>query len=214
MKPFKYDPDGVPVFTNLQIDDYGLPEHWGYEVYRVSESLEANMVTDYKMEQEMFFRKIHRYSRVARFKVCLFNLLGERGTIPKHVLTMVKTYLKPNSMDKWNDTRKLLKHFKQRKYYDQIPTILKSLSFGRCFPALNSEQFETLINDFKFLSEKFDRTKTDYHRRYFPNIRFIVLKLLDHHGIKPNYPIPLVRTSRKMKSLLALWDDLLISSVQ
>jgi hypothetical protein len=210
MLPFKYDPDGVPVFTNLQIDDYGLPEHWGYEVYRVSESLEANMVTDYKMEQEMFFRKIHRYSRVARFKVCLFNLLGERGIIPPHVLSMVRSYLKPNSMDKWNDTRKLLKHYKQRKYYDQIPSILKCLSYGRCFPSLNSLQFEAIINDFMCLSDRFDRTKKDYDRIYFPNIRFIVLKLLEMHGIKPNYPIPLVRTSRKMKSLQELWTSLLV----
>lgn len=211
MKPFKLDPDGVPVFTNLQIDDYGLPENWGYETYRVSESLEADMVTDYKMEQEMFFRKIHRYSRVARFKVCLFNLLGERGIIPEHITLMVKTYLKPDSVDKWNDTRKLLKHFKQRKYYDQIPVILKKLSFGRCFPALNSMQFEALINDFRFLSEKFDRRKKDYKRVYFPNIRFIVLKILELHGIKPNYPIPLVRTSRKMISLQQLWATLLIN---
>jgi hypothetical protein len=211
MKPLKIDPDGVPVFSNLQIDDYGLPELWGYNQYRVSESLELNFVTDYKIEQEYFFRKIHRYSRIARFKVCLLNLLGERGTIPPHVLSMVKNYLKPNSMDKWNDTRKLLKHFKQRKYYDQIPTILKQLSYGRCFKALTSEQFEKLFNDFRFLSEKFDRMKSDYQRKYFPSIRFIVLKLLDFHGVKPNYPIPLVRTSRKMKSLEKVWSSLLIN---
>lgn len=211
MKPFKIDPDGVPVFSNLQIDDYGLPELWGYEQYRVSESLESVFVTDYKMEQEYFFRKIHRYSRLARFKVCLFNLLGERGQIPPHVLSMVKSYLKPDSLDKWNDTRKLLKHFKQRKYYDQIPTILKHLSYGRCFKALTSEQFENLFMDFKFLSEKFDRMKSDYQRKYFPSIRYIVLKLLDLHKVVPNYPIPLVRTSRKMKSLESLWEVLLIN---
>lgn len=211
MKPIKYDPDGVPVFSSTQIDDYGLPEHWGFETYRVSESLEAILVTDYKIEHEMFFRKIHRYSRVARFKVCLFNILGERGVIPPHVVSMVKNYLKPNSMDKWNDTRKLLKHFKQRKYYDQIPAILKILSYGRCFPSLTSIQFEAIINDFKCLSEKFDRQKKEYARIYFPNIRFIVLKLLELHGIKPNYPIPLVRTSRKMKSLQELWTSLLIN---
>jgi hypothetical protein len=211
MKPLKIDPDGVPVFSNLQIDDYGMPELWGYEKYRVSESLESVFVTDYKMESEYFFRKIHRYSRVARFKVCLFNLLGERGQIPTHVLSMVKNYLKPNSMDKWNDTRKLLKHFKQRKYYDQIPTILKQLSFGRCFRSLTCEQFEKIINDFKYLSEKFDRMKSDYARKYFPSIRFIVLKLLEFNGIEPNYPIPLVRTSRKMKSLHELWERLLIN---
>ena len=211
MKPIKYDLDGVPVFTNLQIDDYGLPELWGFETYRVSESLEANLVMDYKMEQEMFFRKIHRYSRVARFKVCLYNILGDRGIIPKHVLTMIKTYLKPNSLDKWNDTRKLLKHFKQQKHYDQIPSILKCLNYGRCFPSLNSLQFEAIINDFLGLSEKFNRTKKEYCRTYFPSIRFVVLKLLDAHGIKPNYPIPLVRTSRKMKSLEELWTSLLIN---
>lgn len=210
MKPTKYDPDGVPIFTSLQIDDYGLPEHWGYETYRVIESREANFVTDYKMEQERYFQKIHRYSRLARFKVCLFNILGERGNIPKHVLSMVRSYLKPDSMDKWNDTRKLLKHFKQRRYYDQIPAILKSLSYGRSFSALTGEQFENIINDFICLSSKFDQVKHEYSRRYFPNIRFIVLKLLDMHGIKPNYPVPLVRTSRKMKSLQSLWDSLLI----
>lgn len=211
MKPIKIDPDGVPVFSSTQIDDYGLPEHWGYEVYRVSESLEANLVSDYKMEHEMFFRKIHRYSRLARFKVCLFNILGERGNIPAFVLTMIKTYLKPNSVDKWNDTRKLLKHFKQRKYYDQIPAILKKLSYGRCFPSLTNTQFEAIINDFKCLSDKFERVKKEHARTYFPNIRFIVLKLLDLHGINPNYPIPLVRTSRKMKSLQELWTSLLIN---
>lgn len=205
MQPLKIDPDGVPVFSNLQIDDYGLPEYWGYEVYRVLESREANLVTDYKMEQELFFRKIHRYSRVARFKVCLFNILGERGIIPQMVRTMVKNYLKPTSKDKWNDTRKILKHFKQQKHYDQIPSILRCLSYGRCFPSLTCLQFEALINDFMHLSEKFDRTKKTYKRRYFPNIRFIVLKLLELHGITPIYPIPLVRTSRKLKSLQELW---------
>ncbi len=94
MKPIKIDPDGVPIFSSSQIDDYGLPEHWGYDVYRVSESLEANMVSDYKMEHEMYFRKIHRYSRLARFKVCLFNILGERGNIPSYIISMVKNYLK------------------------------------------------------------------------------------------------------------------------
>jgi len=209
MQPLKIDPDGVPVFSNLQIDDYGLPEYWGYEVYRVSESREANLVTDYKMEQELFFRKIHRYSRVARFKVCLFNILGERGIIPQMVRTMVKQYLKPTSKDKWNDTRKILKHFKQQKHYDQIPSILRCLSYGRCFPSLTCLQFEALINDFMNLSEKFDRTKKKYKRRYFPNIRFIVLKLLELHGITPIYPIPLVRTSRKLKSLQELWSLLI-----
>jgi len=207
MKPIRIDKDGVPLFTNLQVDDYGFAEHWGYEVYRIIESLEGNFVSDYKMEQERYFRKIHRYCRLSRFKNCLLNILGERGRIPDHVSMMVKTYLKPDSLDKWNDTRKILKVYKQRQYYDNIPLILKQLNYGRLFKSITSEQLEGIVNDFKYLSCKFEETKTD--RRYFPNIRFIVLKLLEHHSIVQNYPIPLARTSRKLKTLNELWKSLL-----
>tara|TARA_R110000868_G_scaffold161183_3_gene391181 strand:+ start:4009 stop:4653 length:645 start_codon:yes stop_codon:yes gene_type:complete len=207
MKPIKLDDDGTPMFTNIQIDDYGLPEHWGYETYRVIESREANFVTDYKMEQERYFRKIHRYCRLSRFKTCLLNLLGERGKIPPSVMMMIRVYLKPDSKDKWNDARRILKLYKQRRYYDNIPIILKQLNYGRLFKAITSEQLENIVNDFKCLSSRFEETKTT--RRYFPNIRFIVLKLLEQHGIEQNYPIPLARTSRKLKSLNQLWDSLL-----
>jgi len=210
MKPFRVDDDGIPLFTNLQIDDYGLPEHWGYEIYRVVESRQGNFVSDYKLEQERYFRKIHRYCRLSRFKTCLLNLLGERGKIPAHVMMMVKTYLKPNSADKWNDCRRILKQFKQRKYYDNIPMILKQLNYGRLFKAITSEQLENIVNDFKCLSSRFEETKTN--RRYFPNIRYIVLKLLGQHGIEQNYPIPLARTTRKLKSLNQLWASLLYDS--
>ena len=206
MLPLRIDPDGTPVFTNLQIDDYGLPEHWGYDKYIVTQSREAVFVTDFKMEQERFFKKTHRYCRTSRFKTCLLNLLGERGKIPAHVLSMVKNFLKPNSIDKWNDTRKILKAFKQRRYYDNIPMILKHLNYGRLFKAITSETLEAIVNDFKALSTKFEETKTT--RRYFPNIRFIVLKLLELHGVTQNYPIPFARTCRKLKSLTALWTNL------
>jgi hypothetical protein len=206
MKPIRIDDDDVPIFTNLQLDDYGFPELWGYDKYRIIESREANFVSDYKMEQERYYQKIHRYSREARFKVCLLNLLGERGKIPDMVLTMVKSSLNPLSIDKWNDTRRILKHYKQRKYYDNIPIILRMLKYERLFNPITSEQIEELINDYKFLSTKFEETKSD--RRYFPNIRFIVLKLLSTHGINQNYPIPLARTQRKLKTLNQLWDDL------
>lgn len=206
MKPFKLDHDGTPMFTNLQIDDYGMPEHWGFEQYRVVVSREGNFVTDYEMEQQRDLRKVHRYSRQARFKVCLLNLLGERGKIPDMVLTMVKSALNPLSTDKWNDTRRILKHYKQRRYYDNIPTILRLLKYERLFKPITSEKVEELINDYKCLSTRFESIKTG--RRYFPNIRFVVFKLLELHGINPHYPIPYARTSRKLKSLNELWSNL------
>jgi len=208
MKPTSIDSDGVPVFISTDIDDYGLPELWGYEIYRVIESRNQVMVSDYKMEQERFIIKKHRYSRLARFRATLLNLLGERGNIPAHVYQMVGSYLKADSTDKWNDTRKLLKHYKQRKYYDNIPMIIKQLNFGRCFDPVNFEQLESITNMFMHLSVKFERMKKSYDRRYFPNIRFIVFKILETHGINPKYPVPMVRTSRKMKALETLWESL------
>lgn len=208
MKPTRIDTDGVPLFTTNDIDDYGFPENWGYTIYRVIESRDPVYVLDYKMEQEMNWVKIHRYSRLARFRATLLNLLGERGNVPSSVYSMVNSYLKKDSTDLWNDVRKILKHFKQRKYYDNIPMILRQLGRGRCFNALNFQQLELIVNNFMFLSEKFERTKKQYSRTYFPNIRFVVLKILETHGMVSNYPIPKVRTSRKMKSLEELWCSL------
>jgi len=209
MKPIKIDPDGVPVFSSRDVDDYGMPEHYGYEVYRVVESRDLNIGSDFKLEQQRYWYHTHRYDREARFKATLLNLLGERGKIPDHVLCLVKQFLKPDSDDLWNDTRKILKHYKCRKYYDQIPIILSKLKYKRLFPPLNSEQFMYIIKDFKALVNRYEQTKHLYKRVYFPNIRFIVFKLLELHSIFPAYKVPLLRTTRKNKMLSALWDDLL-----
>jgi len=209
MNPFKIDPDGVPVFSSRDVDDYGSPEYFGYEIYRVVESRDLNIGFDYKFENERQWKEIHRYNREARFKVTLLNLLGERGNIPEHVLTLVKQFLKPESTCLWNDIRKILKHYKLRKYYDQIPLILTKLGYKRMFPQLTSEQLLSISQDFNALVSRYERIKHLYNRKYFPNIRFITLKLLELHSIFPQYFVPQVRTFRKNKILSQLWDDLI-----
>jgi hypothetical protein len=207
MKPFRYDND-VAVFTTRDIDDYGMPELYGYTKYIVIESRDLNLVTDWKTEQHADLRPIHRYSRLARFKSTLLNILGETGVVPDYCLTIIKTYLNPESVDLWNDTRKLLKHFKQVKMYDRIPCILSRLGYGRSYKSLTGQKIDDIIDDFKLLNDRFERTKEQYNRRYFPNIRFVVFKLLQYHGISMNYPIPFIRTSRKLRDLEKLWKEL------
>lgn len=210
MNPHSFDPQGIPYFTNHQIEDYGMPEYFGYEKYFIIDSREKTFVTDYQMEQEGYFTKVHRYDRVARFKATLLNLIGFRGKVPEHVISLVKTFLNPNSKDVWNDTRAILKHYKQRRYYDNIPLILKTLNIGSGFRTMDYKAVEAIINDFKCLSDRFERTKEQYGRRYFPNIRFVVLKLLELHGYSSLYHIPFVRTDRKNKLLDSLWDSLIL----
>lgn len=209
MKPIRYDYDNVPLFSSTDIDIYGFPEHYGYETYRVVESREANLVSDYKFDVDRTFKPIHRYDREARFKATLLNLLGERSNVPAHVIAMVKAYLKPDSENLWNDTRSILKHFKQRRYYDCIPSIIKKILSKRLFDQISAEKLDSIMNDYKALVVRYDQQKHSFKRTYFPNIRFIVLKLLDLHSIKPLYPIPFVRTNRKNILLNSLWNCLL-----
>ena len=207
MKPLRYEEE-VAVFSSRDIDDYGQPEYYGYHNYIVVESRELVLVSDYKMEHSYDLVPIHRYSRVARFKSTLLKLVGEKTKIPEHILTACRIYVKKDSADLWNDTRKILKCFKWSKYYDFIPSILARLGYCR-FLFITAEKIDEILNDYKLLADKFERTKHLYKLKYFPNMRFIVLKLLEYHGCLHDYPIPFVRTDRKLLSLSLLWDQLI-----
>jgi hypothetical protein len=209
MKPLRFEYD-IPVFCSNDINDYGMPEHHGYLKYIVVESREANLVTDYKMEHAYDLIPIHRYSRLARFKSTLLKLLGEKTKIPQHVIETCKLNLEKDDPDIWNATRKILKTNKWSMYYDFIPAILSKLNYYPMFK-ISSQKFEEIINNYKTLCAKFDQTKHLFKRRYFPNIRFVVLKLLELHGCLHKYPIPFVRTERKMQALSLLWDKLVQS---
>jgi hypothetical protein len=208
MKPKYIDPDGTPIFSMDDIDIYGFPEQWGYTCYDVIASKDPIMVSDYKMEHERYFYKIHRYDRLARFKSTLYQLIGFKGNVPEQIILLVQVNLKKHN-NLWNDVRFILKQNKHQKYYDQIPFILFKLNFGKLFDIKN-ETVSLLILDFLKIQDKFDRLKTELKRRYFPNIRFIVFKMLEAQSILPNYgPIPFARTRRKNVSLNLIWATLL-----
>ena len=207
MKPIRYEYD-VPVFSSKDIDDYGSPEHHGYLKYIVVESREAEFVTDYKMEHSYDLIPVHRYSRLARFKATLLKILGENTRVPVEIIEKCRGLLNKDSQDLWNDTRKILKQEKWNKYYDHIPCILSRLGYFKILKITN-EKFLEIIDDYKSLCVKFENNKHLYKRRYFPNIRFVVLKILEHHNLLHEYKIPFVRTDRKMRSLSLLWDQLI-----
>lgn len=208
MQPFKYDPDGVPCYSTNQIDDYGFPEQWGVEVYRVIDSRDKPMVSDFKMEHQYDLRKIHRYDRIARFRSILYNLVGERGHVPPEVITVVGQYIDRKSPDLWNACRKVMKHFGYRLYYNRIPVVLKELKLGQGFEVLGYPELEHIVNKFKQLVDIFYTDPKTFGRKYFPNFRYVALRLLDDEGYSPGYEIPMIRTVRKTKQLDELWDRL------
>jgi hypothetical protein len=205
MIPFRFDDDNVPCFTNHQIDDYGFPENWGYEVYRIIENRDTNyMTTDYKMESSYYKRPVHRYSRRQRFVNVLHQLLGDKGKVPEWVVSIVKTYLKPG--DIWNHTRSILKHYKLRIYYNRIPYIVHQITKTNSSKPVHVNQYENVMADFDRFCYLYDQHKNIFKRTYFPNMRFMALKLIEKHGIELNYPIPFTRTNRKRKDLEFIWQ--------
>lgn len=208
MKPLRID-NGIAIFSTRDIEDYGLPEEWGYENYQVVESRELNLVTDYKMERQYDMRPIHRYSRLERFKVTLRQLIGEHGVVPDHIVTVVGHYLsiQEETSDLWNRTRSILKTLKCRLYYNRIPFILKKLKYDQCIK-WDAKEYLDIVERFKVISYTFDQEKKNFKRTYFPNLRFIALKLLEESGGQMIVPIPLARTVRKRNALEKLWQEL------
>ena len=206
MNPIRFEND-IAVFSSDQIDLYGPPDLFGFERFMVIESREAVLVTDYKMEHSYDLIPIHRYNRLSRFKSTLLKIIGEKTKIPDLVYNTCKDQITEHE-NLWEKTRIILKKNKWTKYYDCIPAILHKLGYWPLLK-ISADKIECILNDFRLLQQKFDQTKHLYRRRYFPNIRFVVLKLLEFHDCLHDQKIPFVRTPRKLLSLSLLWEDLI-----
>lgn len=149
-----------------------------------------------QIEAKQKCRPIHRYNRLERFKNTLDQLLGCRGNISDNVMELMK-----NVKFNWEQIRKILKKEKLPRLYNQIPLICRKLGFGNC---IEFEDFQKsyigILKEFNRIHYKFNLMKGD-ERKYFPNLRFVALKLVQKWGGKFNLKIPFIRTRRKLKIL-------------
>jgi hypothetical protein len=108
---------------------------------------------------------------------------------------------------KWESVRKVLKQHKIARLYNQIPLIIRKLGFGNCIEFENfHSSYIAILKDFNHLHYKFNLKKgTD--RRYFPNLRFVALKLIEKHGGEFKIEIPFIRTRRKLGPLEKIIND-------
>ncbi|MEG3883803.1 hypothetical protein QT971_06285 [Microcoleus sp. herbarium19] len=204
MQPLRYE-NGIPIFSSTQIDDYGFPENWGFIYYEIIENRDTTtFATDYKLEQSYYKRPIHRYNRKQRFKNVIGQLMGDRGKVPDNIVSIVGFYLQPG--DRWNEVRRVLKSFQWRIYYNRIPYIIQQLTKMNSTNKIHIDQYTNVMEDFDHFCFLFEKHKSELGRKYFPNMRFIALKLIEKNGIQLNYPIPVTRTVRKQKELDSLWD--------
>lgn len=165
-------------------------------------------------------RPIHRYCRLTRFAFVVAQLLGVSGKVPPIVCDIVRlafdmesSPIPPNKV--WNFVRARLKQYKWRLYYNRIPLLLSHPSIHAQLPWLPPTQFTTisrkhcdLLDSFTELHNAFNRIRHTLGRSYFPNLRYVALRLMERHGLLPPYHIPIARTFRKRKSLGILYGIL------
>ncbi len=170
---------------------------------------EPHFAMDY--DQELSYnqnaKKKHRYSRKDRFRFTLYQLVGNSGDVPHQVSTFVRRKLgsriRRNKI--WNRVRSILKNEGLRRYYNRIPQIISTITglkpTGDSYFCLHQ-----CLADFDRFDYQFDSSlRQKWKRAYFPNLRFVALKLLDKYGVKYPYTVPFVRTARKRKYLNKLW---------
>jgi hypothetical protein len=101
----------------------------------------------------------------------------------------------------WENIRRVLKKSKLPKLYNQIPLIIRKLGKGNCIEFENFHQsYIAILKEFNRIHYKFN-CKEYERKRYFPNLRFVALKLIEKYGGKFLIDIPFIRTKRKYKVL-------------
>lgn len=204
------------VYTIEQIDTFGTPDQWhppeeSNWIVVSTDDDERPLKSDYKFEQGRIgnSRPIHRYSRVKRFEAVLFQLIGHRGKVDLKDLNYIRSCgvdHDPNYV--WNSIRDILKNGGLQKYYNRIPSIIQMLGINlKIDVGRGSDMVYQITGDFKRMHELFIDTKPMY-RKYFPNLRFIALRMLETYGAKFEFNIPRVRTRRKLKPLDDMWVNL------
>jgi hypothetical protein len=80
--------------------------------------------------------------------------------------------------------------------------------FKKSFVSINYQMFQKIIQDYRNFLNNFEYWKLLVDRKYFPNMKFIALKIFELNNIKMNYEIPLILTCRKDKELQDIWNIL------
>jgi hypothetical protein len=203
MEPIRYENE-CPVFTTQQVDILGPPGEYGYEKYLVVDSA-PEYVPSVNMWQQSTLISKHRYSRAGRFRIVVRNLFGEsRIKIPDAIIILVKSYLKKDSPNLYEEVRRIIKHMKMPSLYRAIPSIVYRAHQRRLLlPAEKDSQdlsavLEEVYVRFKVFESLFERVESE--RKYFPNLKYTALRILQGMGVL-NSCIPPLLTKSKLESL-------------
>jgi hypothetical protein len=217
MTPVSYYED-IPQFTVEQYEWYHdkLPEH--YEIidnepeysYEVPFSKTNTGVTWTKT------RPVHQYFVRDRFKFTLCQLMGIAGDVPFHILCLFdKVEIRQVQKDKlWDYVRAILKTNNARLYYNRIPSIILMLGLAKPRFMQQEKILASIIAEFDEMIISWNNLKDKFNRKYFINLRYVSLRLLDKYGIVFPYHVPLARMDKSVMFLGGVYNELLFDIEQ
>jgi hypothetical protein len=207
-RPHHYDQE-MPVFTRSQMD-WCDPEIYGYQRYEVVEDEAAAHPLALEWEDEQYYagnhRPVHRYDRPYRIRWSLSHVVGHVGRVPKKVMQWLRDELKKSqhvittrAAHEW--VRSRLKQKGLRDLYLSTPFIVRQLGGPRW--RVTTQQWQRVDEEAIYLHHLFETLKRSglCVRQRFPKIQYVLLRLLDRHGVLAPYRVPWARTSIKRRQL-------------
>lgn len=218
-EPFSYnDVDGMPQFTASQLE-WDLPERHGFLEYDVIDDEAHAHPFALNYHDEIYYRANyrakHRYSRPYRIRWTLSHLIGIAGKLPHDVALRLQTelpapydVLHTRAAHEW--VRARLKAWGRKELYLSVPYIVAQLGGPRW--RVSTGQTVAVYEDAIKLHTVFDalRKQGRMGRQRFPKMQYVLLKLLDRHGVVAPYRVPWARTSikrRQLRDFLTSLDD-------
>lgn len=202
----------VPCYSSTQVD-YCPPECWGIDVYHVEEDVETAhpYVLSWKDEQYYRgnFRPTHRYSRIYRLTWTLAHVLGYYARADPEIVERLRSDLGTNPVLRtrraYEWVRAQLRSYNAPHMYLSIPALIRMLG-GPSWHCSNAA-WHAVKAEAEALHRAFDAME-DKGRKRFPKMQYVLLRLLDKHGVAPPYKVLWARTSIKRRQLAQFLDRL------
>ena len=203
--PHHYNKAGRAIFTSSQLE-WANPEDFGFTAdYEVVEEEHTAHPLALNWADECYLQKkraVHHYCRQERFRFTLSQLMGSTvRDIPAIVLSKIpKSITRIPKARLWYSIRQILKKHGWRLYYNRIPAIISALNLVN-FRTSSTSAFIRIIQDFERMHRIFKKIKTSLGRTYFPNLRYVAVRLMEKHNIVLPFLIPRTLTVKKQQSL-------------
>lgn len=205
-KPEYYE-NGVPVFSKWQIDLFGVPNETSYLVLDdVVTYLPSYADIENRIEN---LQHVHHYDRVQRFNTIVLQIVGDARITSKKGMKCIKKISKnlPPNIDLYplpaiyEKVRHVMKIHGLKIYYNRIATILNEFNIANVRMHYTGELVNNVLQDFLKMHYAFFKVRDQLKRTYFPNLKFVALKLLLKYGFSNPFNLKLAKTPARLQKL-------------